>query len=94
MLLGSASVPVFAIIYALSVESLGIWGAIPVAYITAVLVVSTPVTFFLRWRREQGRYSLMSNAIDEVDRAFQEDEDALIGGVEMREAELRSLSEA
>jgi hypothetical protein len=53
MMLGSLSVPTFAMAFAALVVGAGVnvWAAAGVAWVAAVLVTSLPAALFLRWRQ-------------------------------------------
>eukprot|EP01138_Halocafeteria_seosinensis_P010491 gb/GECG01010711.1/.p1 GENE.gb/GECG01010711.1/~~gb/GECG01010711.1/.p1 ORF type:complete len:357 (+),score=28.26 gb/GECG01010711.1/:1-1071(+) len=53
MMLGSLSVPTFAIIFGLTATKWGIPGAVLFAWVIAVSCISFPVTMFLKWRRKK-----------------------------------------
>ena len=59
MMLGSASVPAFAMLFAGLKEPLGILGALILSWLLAVSIVSFPVAVYLRWRERAGQHETM-----------------------------------
>lgn len=92
-MLGSLSVPTFAIVFGLTTVKWGIPGAAVFAWVIAVCCISFPVTVFLKWRRKkvdsenlQYRYKRVNElALDEEFEEIELDRVAGLDGEELDE---------